>query len=79
MNEFTEQTPDGHGPPWGWQPSLQFMAVEVGIDFDRFMELLRQQASDEEMSAALGASPEIVKRLREHFEAFGIDSVVGQD
>lgn len=79
MDEFSEQTPDGHGPPWGWQPSLEFMAREAGVDCDRFMELLQQRASDEEMAAALGTGAMTVKRLREHFEAFGIDSVLGQD
>lgn len=79
MTEFQEQQPDGHGPPWGWQPSLEQMTGEAGIDFDRFMELLEQQVTDEEIAAAFQVSPLTVKNLRAHFEAFGIDSVHGQD
>ena len=77
VDEFREQ-PDGHGPPWGWQPSLEYMAREAGVDFNRFMDLVREQATDEKMSAILGVSPRIVRSLKEHFASFGLDSVHGQ-
>jgi len=78
MNIFSEQ-PDGHGPPWGWQPSLEQMTKEAGVDFDRFMQLLEQQVADDQMAAMLRVSPETIRCLKLHFETFGLDSVQGQD
>jgi hypothetical protein len=78
VDEFREQ-PDGHGPPWGWQPSLGHMAREAGVDLNRFLELVKDQATDDQMSAILEVSPQTVRILKEHFMAFGIDSVHGQD
>lgn len=78
MDEFKEQ-PDGHGPPWGWQPSLEHMVGEAGIDFNRFMELVEQQVTVEQMAAALKVSTQTIRSLKEHFADFGLDSVQGQD
>jgi hypothetical protein len=78
MSEFSEQ-PDGHGPPWGWQPSLEYMARVAGVDFNQFLELIKEQTPDDRISATLGVSPQTVRNLREHFAEFGLDSVHGQD
>jgi hypothetical protein len=78
MSEYRDQ-PDGHGPPWGWQPSLEYMARETGVDFNRFLELVKDQVPDDRMSALLGVSSRTVRSLREHFAEFGLDSVQGQD
>ncbi len=67
------------GPPWGWQPSLQAMVEEMGIDFDRFITRLRVGATDEEMAQEFGVSTKVISSFRDHFERFGIDSVMGQD
>ena len=78
MDELRDQ-PDGHGPPWGWQPSLEYMAGEAGVDFNRFLKLVKEQVPDDTMSAMLGVSPQVVRSLKEHFAGFGLDSVQGQD
>ncbi len=78
MDKFSEQ-PDGHGPPWGWQSSLQQMAQDAGVDFEQFMQLTERQVADDQMAAMLKVSPETVRSLKLHFEAFGLDSVQGQD
>ncbi len=67
------------GPPWGWQPSLQAMVEEMGIDFDSFITRLRVGATDEEMAQEFGVSTKVISHFRDHFERFGIDSVMGQD
>ncbi|HAA89653.1 MAG: Uncharacterized protein XD63_1457 [Thermoanaerobacterales bacterium 50_218] len=70
---------DSPGPPWGWQPSLKQMAEEVGVDFDVFLAGIKNGFSDEEIAAEVGVGPRVIARLREHFQKFGIDSVIGQD
>lgn len=67
------------GPPWSWQQSLQEMLGEVGIDVHYFISQLRSGASDQQLAADLGISEAAVRNFREHFEQYGIDSVLGQD
>lgn len=67
------------GPPWSWQPSLRQMAEEAGVDFDVFIAGIKNDFSDEEIAAKAGVGPEVIACLREHFQKFGIDSVMGQD
>jgi len=67
------------GPPWGWQPSLQAMVEEMGIDFDGFIARLKDGATDKEMAEEFGVSTKAISHFRDHFERFGIDSVMGQD
>jgi DNA-binding CsgD family transcriptional regulator len=55
------------------------MARETGVDFNRFLELVKDQVPDDRMAAILGVSPRTVRSLREHFAEFGLDSVQGQD
>jgi len=65
--------------PWSSQPSLKEMAEEVGVDFDRFLKLLAQNRGDMEVAAELGIPETLARRLRRHFESYGVHSVVGQD
>lgn len=65
--------------PWSPEPSLKEKAREVGVDFDRLIDLLAARKSDEEMAAELGASAAVVSHLRRHFERYGVHSVIGQD
>jgi DNA-binding CsgD family transcriptional regulator len=58
---------------------LEYIARETGVDFNRFLELVKDQAPDDRMAAILGVSPRTVRSLREHFAEFGLDSVQGQD
>lgn len=65
--------------PWSTQPSLKLKTDEVGIDFDLFIEGLREGWSDAEMAGAFGVPVGTVANLREHFIRYGVDSVQGQD
>lgn len=67
------------GPPWSWQPSLQRLAEEAGISFDEFIECLREGLGDEAVAQKFNVSVQTIADLREHFERYGIDSVIGQD
>lgn len=65
--------------PWSSQPSLKEMTLDVGVDFDRFIEGLKNNRSDMEMAGELGVSPKTITHLRSHFERYGIQSIEGQD
>lgn len=67
------------GPPWSWQPSLQKLTEEAGVNFDEFIEYLREGVTDEAMAQKFHVSVQTIADLREHFERYGIDSVIGQD
>ena len=63
--------------PWSSGPSLE-ITREVGVDFDRFIEGLKEDASDSEMAEDL-MSEELIYHLRDHFYTHGVHSIVGQD
>ncbi|KUO52243.1 MAG: histidine kinase [Desulfitibacter sp. BRH_c19] len=65
--------------PWSLQPSLKQMTEEVGINFDDFIKCLKDNKSDMEMSHEFSVDDEIIKHLKEHFEKYGVQSIVGQD
>jgi len=65
--------------PWGLEPSLKEKTDEVGIDFDRFIDGLKNNKEDSEMAEEFQVSSEAIKNLREHFERLGLNSVVGRD
>ena len=64
--------------PWDLQPSLKEMTEEVGIDFDTFIKFLKDDKKDFEIAQEFGVSGKTVGYLREHFEKYGIHSIVGQ-
>lgn len=65
--------------PWSTGPSLKQKTDEVGVDFDRFIEGLKNNLSDTEMAAEFGVSEKAVSHLRDHFMSKGIGSIMGQD
>lgn len=65
--------------PWGLEPSLKEKAEEIGVDFDRFMEGLKNNKENHILAKEFNVSPEAISQLREHFQRLGIDSIVGQD
>jgi len=65
--------------PWSSEPSLKEMADEVGVDFDRFIEDLKENKTDVEMAEEFDVSEKLIYHLREHFYSHGIGSIVGQD
>jgi hypothetical protein len=69
----------GLGPPWGLQPSLKALVEDAGIDFDSFIAAIEEGLTDEETALRFGVTENTVKYLREHFEKYGLDSVMGQD
>jgi hypothetical protein len=69
----------GFGPPWGIQPSLKAIVEDAGIDFDSFIDALKEGITDQEMARRFQVSEQAIAYFREHFERYGIDSVMGQD
>lgn len=65
--------------PWSTQPSLKIKAEEAGVDFDAFIEGLRNNCSDAEMANEFGVPKATISNLREQFMRYGVDSVQGQD
>lgn len=69
----------GSFPPWSRTVSLPEMTEEVGIDFDEFIEAIKNDLSIEEMASKFGKGETTIKQLREHFFHYGISSVMGGD
>jgi len=65
--------------PWGIGPSLKEMTDEAGIDFDSFIDSLKNNLSDQEMAQKFNVSEKTIISLRDHFTTRGLDSVMGQD
>jgi len=55
------------------------MLEEAGLEFDKFLEDIKNGKTDDEIAQQTGVSREVISNLREHFEKYGIDSVMGQD
>ncbi len=65
--------------PWSSEPSLKEMTREVGVDFDRFIEGIKDEQSDSEMAQEFDVPEELIYHLRDHFYTHGVHSIVGQD
>ncbi|HPZ42420.1 MAG TPA: helix-turn-helix domain-containing protein [Bacillota bacterium] len=65
--------------PWSSEPSLKEITREVGVDFDRFIEGLKEEQSDSEMAEEFNVPEELIYHLRDHFYTHGVHSIVGQD
>lgn len=65
--------------PWSTEPSLKTKTEEVGIDFDAFIEGLKNNKSDAEMAREFGVSSKVIMHLRDHFMRRGLGSIMGQD
>lgn len=65
--------------PWSSEPSLKEMAHEVGVDFDRFIDGIKDDKSDSEMSKELDVPEKLIYHLRDHFYTHGVHSIMGQD
>ncbi|MDN5293856.1 MAG: hypothetical protein PWQ91_1028 [Eubacteriales bacterium] len=65
--------------PWSVRPSLKAMTEEVGVDFNRFLEGLKNNRSDAEMAAEFGVTEKTISYLRDHFYRYGLGSIMGQD
>lgn len=65
--------------PWGLEPGLKEKTDELGIDFDQFIDGLKNNKSDETMAQEFRVSREAIEALREHFTHLGIQTVVGRE
>lgn len=74
-----ETNGSGRWPPWSRIQGLNEMTEEAGIDFDQFIESIKNQASIEEMSEQFQVSPGTIENLQEHFFRYGLGSVQGGD
>lgn len=72
-NEFPSRV------PWNWQPSLSEMCKNESVDFDKLIAGLAENKNDGDLAASLNADERTVQYLRNHFEQFGVGSVIGQD
>ncbi len=69
----------GSFPPWSRTVSLPEMTSELGIDFDEFIDAIKNDLSITEMSDKFAVSEATLEQLREHFFHYGISSVMGGD
>ncbi len=65
--------------PWVAGPTLKEMTDEVGVNFDRFIDLLAINKTDTEIAQEFGVNEKTIYHLRNHFERKGLGSTVGQD
>ncbi|MTI79454.1 MAG: helix-turn-helix domain-containing protein [Firmicutes bacterium] len=65
--------------PWTTETSLVTKTEEVGIDFDRFIDGLKNDKSDIEMADEFGVTNKTIGYLKDHFMRHGIGSTMGQD
>lgn len=65
--------------PWSSEPSLKEMAHEVGVDFDRLIEGIKEDKTDAEMAQEFDVSEKLIYHLRDHFYTHGVHSIMGQD
>ena len=65
--------------PWSTEPSLKDMAQEVGVDYDRLIDGIKEDKSDSEIAGELAVSEKLIYHLRDHFYTRGIQSIMGQD
>jgi hypothetical protein len=69
----------GRFPPWSRIPSLEEMSREAGIDFDELITAFKQDLSVPLMAQRFEVSEETVASLLEHFQHYGVASVMGGD
>lgn len=65
--------------PWSVEPSLKAMTDEVGVDFNHFLDMIKNDKSDMEISQEFGVTEKTIYYLREHFNSHGLGSIMGQD
>jgi len=77
----TELTQGTKGPPWSIIDSMHFVCDEVGIDYNQFINGLRDDKSDMEMAREFAVSEKTIQNLRERFysEDVPITGNYGQD
>lgn len=69
----------GSFPPWSRTVSLPEMLKEAGIDYDEFIEAIKNDVSPAEIAKKLKVSEDTVIQMTEYFYRYGISSVIGGD
>jgi hypothetical protein len=69
----------GSFPPWSRIPSLAEMTSEAGIDFDCFVQCIKENQPIDEMAEQFKVSQTTIESLQDHFIKYGISSVIGGD
>ncbi|MCF8012368.1 MAG: helix-turn-helix domain-containing protein [Clostridiales bacterium] len=65
--------------PWSAEPSLERMTEEIGVNFNEFVDAVKNKKSDAEMANEFNVSEKTITNLREHFMHKGVGSIMGQD
>ena len=65
--------------PWQAGPTLKQVTDEVGVDMDRFVEMIGANRSDTEMAQEFHVSENTIASLKDHFYTKGLGTTVGQD
>jgi hypothetical protein len=73
------KTIPGSFPPWSRIPSLAEMTSEAGIDFDCFVQCIKENRPIEQMAEQFKVSRITIESLQDHFIKYGISSVMGGD
>ncbi|MGI6435442.1 MAG: helix-turn-helix domain-containing protein [Syntrophomonadaceae bacterium] len=69
----------GSFPPWSRIPSLQDMCREADVGHDRLIAAIEAGLTVEEAARRLKVKTETVACLYEHFDKYGLGSVMGGD
>lgn len=69
----------GRFPPWSRIPSLEEMSQEAGIDFDELITAFKQDLGIAAMTQRFEVSEETITSLLDHFQHYGVASVMGGD
>lgn len=70
---------DNRFPPWSRIPSLEEMSREAGIDFDQLLEAFKEDLSVAAIAQRFAVDEETAACLRDHFQHYGVASVMGGD
>jgi len=66
-------------PPWSRIQSLGEMTTAAGINFDEFIQCIKEGHEVIEMAQRFQVSPATIDSLQQHFFKYGIASVIGGD
>jgi hypothetical protein len=65
--------------PWSEDASLKDKTFEAGVDYNQFIDKLRERASDSDMAKFFDVKEATISNLRWQFEEFGVNSIQGRD
>ncbi|MGI6678899.1 MAG: helix-turn-helix transcriptional regulator [Dehalobacterium sp.] len=65
--------------PWNWQPHFNEICAEENVDPNLLIDAFANNESDREIAGIFNTTEKTIRHLRNHFEKYGIGSVMGQD